>query len=128
MSSNATADLVLERLPNGEHAYLRPEASPLDRYRLDPDRVVIADPVPAEPKFIPREQLLRFIVRTTTEYMVFASSAEQALRWFELTEDTVDIDTEIITFGAVEIVDQLLPECDDVRYVVTDKGRAAIAS
>ena len=106
----ATVDLVLERLPCGDHAWLRPAAATqLDRYRLNPDRVVIADPVPAEPKFIPRDQLPRFVVRTTTEYMVFADSPEQALQWFDL-DSAIDVDTEILTFGQVEIVDQLVPE------------------
>jgi hypothetical protein len=109
MSSNATAALVLERLPSGDHAWLRPETTQLDRYRLDPARVVIVDPALAEPKFIPRDQLPRVIVRTTTEYVVFAKTAEQALLWFDLQRD-VDGDTEIVTFGKVEPVAQLEPE------------------
>jgi hypothetical protein len=105
----AVAELVLEDYGAG-HAWLRPtQATPLDRYRLNPDRVVIVDLVDAEPTFIPRAELPRFVVRTTTEYIVFATSAEQALQWFDLQSD-VDVDTEIVTFGHVEVVGQLEPE------------------
>jgi hypothetical protein len=38
---NANADLVLETLPSGESAWLRP-ACPIDRYRLT-ERAIIVD-------------------------------------------------------------------------------------
>lgn len=56
MSSNANAEPQLERLPNGEHAYLRPETAPLDRYRLNPDRVVIADDEPEDVRYVLTDQ------------------------------------------------------------------------
>jgi hypothetical protein len=48
MHVNHTADLVLEQLPSGAHAWLRPAAATqLDRYQRNPDRVVIVDQVDA---------------------------------------------------------------------------------
>jgi hypothetical protein len=44
-------DLVLTELPNGQCAWLRP-ASPLDRYRLNPARVVITDQPDNGPRYV----------------------------------------------------------------------------
>jgi signal transduction histidine kinase len=116
-------------LPSGEHACLRPETTPLDRYRLNPDRVVIADPVSAAPKFIPRDQLHRFIVSSQTVYLVYAETAERALQWFSDPTD-IDLDVETLDFGEVEVFGQLSPEeqlDDEPRYWITNQGRVALA-
>ena len=48
-ANHTAADLVLEQLPSGEHAWLRPALSPtIERYQLDPERVVIVDQVEAK--------------------------------------------------------------------------------
>jgi hypothetical protein len=129
----AIADLVLERLPNGEHAYLRPPAIPqLDRYRLNHDRVVIVDPVPDKPKFIPRAECPQFVVQTQTVYLVSgAPTAARALQWFADKND-IDLDVETLDFGTVEVLGQVRadgePEDDEPRYWITDSGRRALAT
>jgi hypothetical protein len=53
-NANLPADigeLVLAELPNGMVAWLRP-ASPIDRYRLDPARVVITDQPDNGPRYV----------------------------------------------------------------------------
>src|SRR5712691_5907247 len=56
LADPSTNDLVLEPLPNGEHAWLRP-ARQLDRYQLNPERVVIVEQVEVadsddEPRYV----------------------------------------------------------------------------
>ena len=125
----ANNTLVLEQLPNGESAWLRPIVTiGVDRYRLNPERVVIVDQV-AEPKFTPRDQLPRFVVQTQTVYVVYAETADRALRWFADQSDT-DLDVEPFDFGQVEVLGQLRPESEsdeDPRYWLTEQGRRALA-
>jgi hypothetical protein len=112
MHTNHTADLVLERLPNGEHAYLRPETAALDRYQLNPDRVVITDQVPAqpEPERTPRAECPQFVVQTQTIYLVSdAPTAARALQWFADKSD-IDLDVETLDFGTVEVLGQVDPK------------------
>jgi hypothetical protein len=128
----ATADLVLERLPNGEHAYLRPiAATPVDRYRLDPARVVIADPVPPKPKRTPRAECPEFVVQTQTVYRVsHAPTADRVLQWFADPND-IDLDVETLDFGTVEVLGQVdpnrSPADEELRYVLTEQGRRDLA-
>lgn len=56
LADPATDDLVLERLPNGEHAWLRPAPTDqLARYSLNPARVVIAD-TDEDPRYVLTDQ------------------------------------------------------------------------
>jgi hypothetical protein len=130
----ATADLVLEQLPSGDHAWLRPAAATqLDRYRLNPDRVVIVDQAPdepePEPERTPRAQLPQFIVQTQTVYLVSgAPAAGRAMQWFADKSD-IELDVETLDFGMVEVLGQVRAdgEPEDARYVLTDQGRRALA-
>jgi hypothetical protein len=133
MHPNPTAELVLEPLPNGQHAWLRPAvADQLDRYRLNPDRVVIVDQVEsaaAPEPFIPRDKLPEWVFETRTHFLVWAPTAERALRWF-VDESDIDVDTEILTFGQVDLVGQTVRSMEqepEPRYVVTDQGRRDLA-
>jgi hypothetical protein len=128
----ATADLVLDRLPSGEHAWRRPAAATqLDRYRLNPDRVVITDPVPAQPETerTPRAECPQFAVQTQTVYLVsHAPTADRVLQWFTDPND-IDLDVETLDFGTVEVLGQVRPdgEPEDVRYWITEQGRRDLA-
>src|SRR6266568_675646 len=76
---------------------------------------------------LPRAQWPTFIVRTQTVYRVPAPSSARALHWFADPED-IDLDVETLDFGEVEIVGQVDAEPEDVRYVLTDQGRRALAT
>jgi hypothetical protein len=109
----ATAGLVLEQLPSGDHAWLRPApATQLDRYRLDPDRVVIVDQIPAkpEPERAPRAECPQFVVQTETIYLVsHAPTADRVLQWFADKSD-IELDVETLDFGTVEVLGQVRPD------------------
>jgi hypothetical protein len=128
----ATADLVLEQLPSGDHAWLRPAAATqLDRYQLNPARVVIVDqaPVKPEPEPSPRAECPQFVVQTQTVYLVsHAPTAARALQWFADKSD-IELDVETLDFGTVEVLGQVRHhgEPEDVRYWITEQGRRDLA-
>jgi hypothetical protein len=128
----ATADLVLEQLPSGDHAWLRPvAATELDRYRLNPDRVVIVDVVPDKPKFIARAECPQFVVQTQAVYLIsHAPTADRVLQWFTDPND-IDLDVETLDFGTVEVLGQVdpnrSPDDEEPRYVLTEQGRRDLA-
>jgi len=116
LADPSTNDLVLERLPNGEHAWLR-----------------------LETPHTPRSECPQFVVRTETVYLVSnAPTAARVLQWFADKSD-IDLDVETLDFGTVEVVGQVNGESElstivdaeeqpgDMRYILTDQGRRALA-
>jgi len=101
--------LTLERLPNGEHAWLKPEPTP-----------------PLAAGFVPKDRMNQYVIATQTRYVVYAPSIERALGWFTDTSDAA-LDVETLDFGTVEFVEEIHPSTEHRRYWITERGRGALA-
>lgn len=126
MHPNPTLEPRLECYGAG-YALLRPEQSRIAQCFVRP--AVTSRPQPETVEFIPRAELPTFVVRTQTVYLVTgAPTATRVMQWFADLSD-IELDVQTIDFGTVEVLGQARRqgEPEDVRYVLTDQGRHALA-
>jgi hypothetical protein len=93
---------------------------------VDTDQVASSS---ALDRFIPPDELPEWVFETRTRFLVAAPTAERAHQWF-VDESDIEVDTEILDFGQVDLVGQTVRSMDQEpapRYVITDQGRRDLA-
>jgi hypothetical protein len=115
------ADLVLERLPSGEMAWLRPDTS--------------ATLMPVDCQAPPDDDERRpgrwngewhtYVCRVVTTYSLIAPSREMALEWFTDAADVELVDCDAMTFGKPRLVAVLTDDAQQAAQPVSRLRRFA---